>query len=247
MIRAVIFDLDGTLVQTERLKAISYSRAAAELSGNGLAEGRALEAFKDVVGRTREEVAGSLLERLGLHEAARARTAEFGVALPWEAFAEIRLRIYAGMLADDALLRDHRLPQAIGLLQQTRRAGLRTALASMSHRDQVHRVLAVLGLDGAFDVVAARDDVLRGKPDPEIYHLVAGRLGLDPRECLVIEDSASGVAAALAAGMWCIAVTTEFTRDGVHAGGRLDRRWIVDDHSMLDAVAAQMLAIRARE
>lgn len=207
MIRAIIFDLDGTLVQTERLKAISYARAAAELSGNGLAEEQVLDAFKDVVGRTREEVAASLLGRLGLEGAARARTAEFGVTVPWEAFAELRLRIYAGMLADDALLRNHRLPHAIGLLQQARSAGLRTALASMSRRDQVHRVL----------------------------------------DALVIEDSATGVEAALAAGMWCIAATTEFTREGVHAGRLLDRRWIVDDHRMLDGVVARMLAARARE
>ena len=68
----------------------------------------------------------------------------------------------------------------------------------------------------AFDFVATRDDVEHGKPAPEIYQLVARELDTPPSESLVIEDSPSGVKAALAAGMWCIAVTTLLTRREIH-------------------------------
>jgi beta-phosphoglucomutase-like phosphatase (HAD superfamily) len=78
----------------------------------------------------------------------------------------------------------------------------------MSYRIQVRRVLEILGWSGHFDYVATRDDVGHGKPDPEIYLLVARELGVPPWECLVVEDSPAGVEAARAAGMWCIAVAS---------------------------------------
>ena len=105
----------------------------------------------------------------------------------------------------------------------------------------------MLGLSEAFDFVASRDDVEHGKPDPEIYQLVARELAVSPAECLVIEDSPSGIKAALAAGMWCIAVTTPFTRQRIHAERLLDERWIVDDPAALKAVVQRMVAERKQD
>ena len=73
MIRAAIFDLDGTLVQTERLKALSYARAVAELRPGAFNEQAVVGGFRDVVGRSRDEVAVALMARFALHEAAKAR------------------------------------------------------------------------------------------------------------------------------------------------------------------------------
>jgi beta-phosphoglucomutase-like phosphatase (HAD superfamily) len=73
MIRAVIFDLDGTLVQTERLKAISYARAAVELCPYTVSEEKVLEACKQVVGLPRREVASPLVDRFDLEATGRAR------------------------------------------------------------------------------------------------------------------------------------------------------------------------------
>ena len=97
-------------------------------------------------------------------------------------------------------------------------------------------------LDDVFDFVASRDDVENGKPDPEIYLLVADQLGIPPSQCLVIEDSPSGVRASLAAGMACIAVSTPFTKQALHAAGILDNRWIVDDPVTLLAVVDRTMA-----
>ena len=159
MIKAMVFDLDGTLVQTEKLKARSYAKAAVALCLYELDEDEVVEAFKDVVGRSRREVA---------------------------------------------------------LLREARDAGCNTSLATMSHSSQVQLVLGVLALTEAFDFVATRDDVENGKPDPEIYQLISRELGIVPGDCLVIEDSPSGVQAALAAGMKVVAVATPFTRDRLH-------------------------------
>lgn len=247
MIRAMIFDLDGTLVQTERLKALSYARAAVELCPLDIDESEVISAFKDVVGLPRREVALALVERFGLEATARVRMDEFGVHEPWQAYVQVRLRHYHDMLADPNVLLENQWPHNIALLEEARRARCKVGLATMSRCPRARRVLDILGLAGAFDFVATRDDVEHGKPDPEIYLLVAHELEVGSKQCLVIEDSPSGVRAALAAGMWCIAVTTPFTHQAIHAGELLDERWIVDDPGSLQAVVRQMIDERRKD
>lgn len=233
MIRAIIFDLDGTLAKTENLKALSYARAAVELSPKPLTEAEVIEAFKEVVGLSRQEVAEKLIALFDLAENAQKRMAKFDVKMPWQAFVQIRLQTYNAMLADPLILLRHRCPYNIALLRWARRNDYRTGLATMSYCAQARRVLEILEIHDKFDFIATRDDVEHGKPDPEIYYLVAKQLDIPPPQCLVIEDSASGVKAALAAGMACIAVTTEFTREAVYAEKLLEPRWIVDDPARL--------------
>lgn len=247
MIKAIIFDLDGTLVQTERLKALSYARAAVELKE--LAQDRAsalfleesvVKAFKEVVGLPRREVARALLQRFDLHEASRARMAEFGVETSWQAYVQVRLRHYEAMLTDPQVLRDNQWPHNMALLQRAREMGCELALATMSRCSQAVRVLDILDLRDAFDFVATRDDVENGKPDPEIYELVAAELDVAASECLVIEDSPSGVKAALAAGMHVVAVSTPFTRDHLWEVALLSPDHVVDDPAVLPDVVQQI-------
>ncbi len=159
MIEAMVFDLDGTLVQTEKLKAISYARAAMELCPRSIREAEVLEAFKDVVGLSRRQVAVALMERFDLEEKAGAHMAELGVSAPWQAFVQIRLRHYESMLADPEVIRKHQWPHNVGLLQEARKAFCKIGLATMSHCPQARRVLEVLGLTEAFHFMATREDV----------------------------------------------------------------------------------------
>lgn len=242
MVRAMVFDLDGTLVQTETLKAISYARAAIALCPQEISEEMVVEAFKDVVGLSRREVSQALVSRFNLEESARARMGDFGVSAPWQAFAQMRLQVYDEMLEDPQIIRDHVCPHNVALLAYARESACKIGLATMSRCQQASRVLEVLNLMDAFDFVATRDDVTRGKPDPEIYRLVSDELQVPAHECLVIEDSPSGIEAALAAEMHCIAVTSAFTRSAVHNSGMLDEAWIVDDPARLLAVVEMKLA-----
>lgn len=244
MIRAMIFDLDGTLVQTEKLKALSYAKAAMELCPHDIREEEVLAAFKNVVGLSRREVSEVLVEQFNLTERAEARMSEFGVSTPWQAFVQLRLCHYEEMLADPEVIRNHQWPHNLAVLEEALRSNCQTGLATMSRCEQATRVLDILDLTSAFDFVATRDDVEHGKPDPEIYHLVSNELGVLPKECLVLEDSPSGVKAALAAGMWCVAVTTPFTRQGVHDLGLLEERWIVDDSDRVVKIVREMVAVR---
>jgi len=111
----------------------------------------------------------------------------------------------------------------------------------MSDRRHSHRILEITGLADAFDFVATADDVKHGKPDPEIYTLISKSLDIAPSQCLVLEDSPSGIKAALTAGMACIAVTNPFTRQVVHEAGLLDAAWIVDEPERLHNVVNRML------
>lgn len=240
----MIFDLDGTLVQTEKLKAISYARAAIELCPHDLLEDEVIEGFKEVVGLPRREVAQRLVDRFQLEDKARERMSEYGVDTPWQAYIQVRLGHYVRMLADPDVIVSHQWPHNLAVLEMARANQCRTALATMSRCRQAARVLQILDLQSAFDFIASRDDVENGKPDPEIYELVSRELEVDAAECLVLEDSPSGVAAATSAGMWCIAVTTPFTRNGIHNQALLPFEWIVDDPERVQSTVGRMLEER---
>jgi beta-phosphoglucomutase-like phosphatase (HAD superfamily) len=115
----------------------------------------------------------------------------------------------------------------------------------MSRCQEAQRVLEILDLREAFDFVATRDDVEHGKPNPEIYQLVARELGVAASECLVIEDSPTGVKAALSAGMHVVAVSTPFTREGLHRADLLPTGHIVDDPADLIQVVEHVVSQHA--
>ncbi|HZX13442.1 MAG TPA: HAD family phosphatase [Thermodesulfobacteriota bacterium] len=241
MIKAFLFDMDGTLVQTEILKAMSYAKAAHELRPS-LKEQGVIDAFKDVVGLSRKEVAQKLMERFSLEKEASARMDEFNVHQPWQAFVQLRMGIYDSMISDPDILNKHLCPYNLSLLKWVRQNKYPTGLGTQSQRPETMRILENLKIKSDFDFIATREDVENPKPDPEIYNLLASELNVIPYECLVIEDSASGVKAAIAAGMGCIAVTTDLTRDGVRKLGLLEGLWIVDSPSELLGVVKRYIS-----
>ncbi len=243
MIKAFLFDMDGTLVQTEILKAKSYAKAGHELRPS-LKEEEVIDAFKDVVGLSRKEVSQELMERFGLEKEARARINEFNVHQPWQAFVQLRMGIYDSLISDPEIIKNHICPYNLGLLKWVRQNGYPTALGTQSYRPETMHILEILDIKKDFDFIATREDVENPKPDPEIYNLLASELNVYPKDCLVIEDSASGVKAAIAAGTGCIAVTTELTQEGVHKMGLLEERWIVDSPPELLRVVKLYLAER---
>ena len=241
MIKAIIFDLDGTLVQTEILKAESYAKAAVELNPS-LSEKQVVEGFKDFVGLSRKEVAKGLLGKFDLTQAASARMKEFDVAKPWQALIDIRLGAYFKMISDPKILKEHLCPYNMALLKWAREEGYKTGLGTMSQRNEAYRVLDVLDIRSEFDVVSTIQDVEHGKPDPEIYNLLAEELRISHDEGIAIEDSFSGVKSALAAKMSCIAVPSDYTRDGVHKIPENGQLRVVDNQRELLDTAKNFIA-----
>jgi beta-phosphoglucomutase len=227
VIRAIVFDLDGTLVQTEALKAISYARAARQLDP-AITEDAVVAQYDDMIGRSRDEVAEALVERLGLQ-------------VTWQQLIDIRIKIYDAMLADPQLVKKQEYPYATALLRKVKGMGYPTALCTMSHATEAAVVLKTLDLGRYLDVVVTRDQVSKPKPDPEIYRLAATKLNVQPAGCLVIEDSEPGVAAAIAAGTQCVVVPSDLTRDRVLAHAPLAGEVIVNNPADLDRIVTGIL------
>ncbi len=186
--RAVIFDLDGVLVDSE---AAHFRGLAAVLAGYGFELTH--EAYASLLGLAPWDAWGRLRERY-----------------PLSGDPDEFLRRYVRSVED--ALRTTRAPKdgAVELIARLRGAGLRLAVASMGAASWVAATLEGLGLAGAFDAVVTSADVRRGKPDPDVFLLAARRLGVAPSECLVIEDAPRGIEAARRAGMRCLAVRTPY-------------------------------------
>jgi len=246
MIDTIIFDLDGTLVQTEKLKAISYAKAVVELCPKTLKEDVVVEAFKDMAGLSKQEVATSLMIHFGLEEKAAARMDEFGVDTAWQSFVRIRLDFYHKMLEDPQVIRSNQWPHAISLLKAANERSCKLGLATMSYCKQVRKILGALELNNTFDFVASREDVQKPKPNSEIYNLVMAELDSSPETTLIIEDSPAGVEAALRSQAEVIAVATPFTAERLQTIKALPKDRLVSDPARLMEVVQQVFARTAR-
>ncbi|MFD8701853.1 HAD family hydrolase [Kitasatospora sp. NPDC059648] len=180
---AVLFDMDGTLVDTEQL----WWQAAAEL---------AEELDHPLTDRDAPEVLGQAVE----HTAAHLHRVS-GTARPEAELAARLGESFAGKVAAETVPR----PGALALLAALREARVPTALVSASPRQVVDLVLSSIGRDW-FAVTLAAEDTARTKPAPDPYLAAAERLGLDPAACVAVEDTPTGVASAAAAGCAVLAV-----------------------------------------
>jgi beta-phosphoglucomutase len=168
--------------------------------------------------------------------------AEYEASEPWEVLATMRRAIYDEMVADPQVVRDNQWPHTVELLRVARENNCKTGLATLSARTEALHFVRALGLEKALDVILAREDVAKGKPDPEIYLLAAQRLEVPPQECLVIEDSPNGVRAGLAAGMNVVAFGTPFTIASLHSTQVIDHQWILHDPETLIEVVRGRVA-----
>lgn len=180
---AVLWDMDGTLVDTE-----PYWMAA---------EGPLVESF----GGTWSHEQALQMVGLGLEDAAR-KLQDVGVRLSVPDLIDTLIdSVLASVAAEGVPFR----PGARELLFALREAGVKTALVTMSYRRMATSIIDLIGFD-AFDVVVTGDEVTRPKPHPDPYLQAAEALGVDIRDTVSIEDSAPGVRSAVAAGGAVLAV-----------------------------------------
>jgi len=107
------------------------------------------------------------------------------------------------------------LPGAVELLQSLRKHGFKMAIASSTPMENIRLVTESLGIDNYFQSIVTGRDVTEGKPSPQGFLLAAQRLGIEPKNCIVIEDAVAGVAAAKRAGMRCLAITNTHPRQSL--------------------------------
>lgn len=213
-IRALVFDMDGLLVDSEGLAAMALERFLAE-------HGRTM------VPGTMERTLG---RRLPEAMAVIAEDYELAGDLPdlVAAYDHLRLEALRGNVRP--------MPGAPEIVRWARDRGLKIALATSSLRTHADLSLTEAGLAGLFDAEATGAEVERGKPEPDIFLLAAERLGVEPAACAVLEDAPAGLAAAAAAGMVPVWVPNANTRDlssPVEVAVRCDdlfaaRDWLAD-------------------
>jgi HAD superfamily hydrolase (TIGR01509 family) len=179
--QAVIFDMDGVLIDSEPLHFQSTRDVLAE-HGVALTEA-------DYFGRYIVYSDWEIMELLLPDPAARPGA----VAAKSHRYLDL---VRDGIPA---------FPDGLALLART--DGWRVGLATGSMRIETELALAQIGVRGRFEVVVTREDCVQGKPDPEPFLRAAEALGIAPARCVVIEDTPGGIQAARAAGMRCVAVT----------------------------------------
>jgi HAD superfamily hydrolase (TIGR01509 family) len=186
VIRGFLFDLDGTLVDSERETAEAMARALSRHLGIEIAQ-----YDRDfIIGRSWIAIYDSLKSRYPALTWTRAETIAHTAAMRDEVIAELGITV---------------LPGARRVLEWTR-ASYKRGLVTGSSRAEVTQVLPYLGDHAAFDVIVAAEDVARSKPAPDGYLAALAGLGIAPTECLVVEDSEAGITAGRAAGCTVLAV-----------------------------------------
>jgi HAD superfamily hydrolase (TIGR01509 family) len=191
MIRAVVFDFDGLILDTEAPEFQTWQEIyqthgcelLLEVWATGL--GTSADAFDPYTHL--EGQAGCPLDR--------------------EAIQQRRRQRYLELLGANSAL-----PGVREYIAEAKRLGLRLGVASSSSREWVVGHLTELGLSAYFDCIKCRDDVTRVKPDPALYQAVVETFALQPHQVIALEDSPNGITAAKRAGLFCVAVPNPLTR-----------------------------------
>lgn len=182
-IKAVIFDLDGLVVDSEPLWTEARNKLLSQFDARVTAEDK----LKTMGGGYREGIDYFINK--------------YDLPMTFEEFSkqeqDILDRLYSKKLKFK--------PGAAELIQKLKESNIVIAIATSVPRKRLEFALKRLSL-GGFDVMITGDDIKKGKPDPEIFLKAAEKLGVDPKECVVLEDSPFGVAAARAANMKAVAV-----------------------------------------
>jgi HAD superfamily hydrolase (TIGR01509 family) len=204
MLRAVVFDMDGLMFNSEDVYTLTGTEL---LARRGHRFTRELKA--EMMGLPAPLAFGAMIARHGLTE-------------PWQELSVESNEIYLSLLHKHLAP----MPGLMDLLDALEKAKLPKAIATSSVLSLVDECLAPYKLKPRFQFILTADDIVHGKPHPDIYLLAASRFGIDPKEMLVLEDSRNGCLAARAAGAYTVAVP------GVHGEGL--------DYSMADMVLASL-------
>ena len=185
--RGVNFDWDGVVIDSSAQHEKSWELLAHEIQ-KPLPPGH----FKAGFGKKNQEIIPNLLRWSNDPEEIRK-------------LGERKEELYRELVREQGVAV---LPGARELLEALKNASIPRSVGSSTPRSNLDSIFAATGLDRLFDAVVCGDDVANGKPAPDVFLLAAKRLGLDPADCLVIEDAHVGIEAAHRAGMKVLAVAT---------------------------------------
>ena len=198
-LEAVLFDMDGVIIDSEPLWSEAEKRLLARRS---LSYSPSLKAA--MMGRDAKGAVSLLIEHYSLADSLEELIGE-------------RNHLIAQLFKENLKT----IPGALELVRSVSAAGIMTGLVSSSPQALIELALEKIGATGLFAITLSGDQVARGKPAPDVYITAAERLGVKPEHCLVIEDAPHGVAAAKHAGMCCLAIDTSVTVDELATADRV--------------------------
>lgn len=214
MIEAVLFDMDGVLVDSEKFICEAAISMFKEL---GLAVKE--EDFLPFVGAGENAYLGGVADKYSL---------DFDLTIGKKRTYDIYLEIIKGKL--------NCLPGVVEFINECRNRNLKIAVATSADYIKMNANLEEIGLPPqTFDAVINGLQVERKKPFPDIYELAASIIGVEPKNCLVVEDAVNGIEAAKAAGAKCLALTTSFPQELLK-----DADWIISDLSFINEIIEQI-------
>lgn len=192
MITTVMFDMDGTLIDTEKYYRRCWPAALAEF-GFSMTDAEALE-----------------MRSLGRPFAPAKLKGMYGEDFDYEAVRNRRKELMEELLEKEGI---RQKPGAESLLVYLREKGIRTAVVTATDSERTGRYLEKAGLDGFFSCVVCASMVEKGKPAPDIYLYACDKLGEKPEDCLAVEDSPNGVRSAADAGLKVVMVPDQTDAD----------------------------------
>ncbi len=217
MTKAVIFDMDGVIIDSEPIHHMIEKKLFEDLGIDV-----PYELHKSFVGKTTRDMFSRLKE-------------EYGLMQSLEELIEMKdIRYYNYLKSLDSL---PAVPGVTDLIKTLYSNGLKLAVASSAPVREIDLVVESFGLSEFFISRTSGEEVKKGKPEPDIFLLAAERVGVEPAECVVIEDSRNGILAARAAGMKCIA----FMNPNTKPQDLSEADMVVTDLSQLDYEAVMKL------
>jgi beta-phosphoglucomutase family hydrolase len=184
--RAVLWDMDGTLIDSEKLHWVSWRSTLAD-EGIAITRGQFLASF----GQRNDSIVPRWLGTAATPERI-------------EKIANAKEELYRQLVRRDGI---SPLPGVAHWLHRLHKEGWLQAIASAAPRANIDAVLEALSVTEVFQGIVSAEDVRRGKPDPEVYLTAASRVGASPDRCIVVEDAVAGVQGARSAGMRSIGVS----------------------------------------
>jgi len=210
--RAVLWDMDGTLIDSEEQHWISWRNTLAK---EGIVITRAQ--FLATFGQRNDSIIPQLLGAAATPQRI-------------ERISEAKEELYRHLIRRDGI---SPLPGVASWLHRLHQKGWLQAIASAAPRANIDAVLEALSATHIFQGIVSAEDVQKGKPDPEVYLKAASRVGASPENCIVVEDAAAGIEGARRAGMRSIGVS--------HDGQHLPADVVVQSLALLDSDAFETL------
>ena len=191
MIKGVIFDLDGVLIDSPRIYFLT---------------------MKDFLKKKGAEVPDKEIHNLialSIKDEYLVIRNKYGIKADFEEFIEETLMKSRDLMDSELQLTEG----VVWLLANLKSRDYRIALASNNNASTVSYVMKKFGIGASFDAIVTAEEVKSGKPSPDVYEAAAGKLSLRPEQCIGVEDSVIGMQAVKNAGMKCVVVPNEFTVD----------------------------------